>query len=305
MMNFFSERYCEQIKEPTFLSELSYELTVKLVNHLNDFDEPSREQVSRYDGYLVDTYAKYEVLKIYWGIQGWNNINSIKDVTDEWFFKRENHELFDIIEIWCDVLSQGEKSPFQSELNSLMKQYDMPWRLLDGNFIKIDSQQFEQDLKNKALIEMEELSKIQPEFRSAYSEFHEACENLTNKDNKYAILNACKSFESVLKVVLNENRGTPDYLTKMFIESKYMNTLPLDVKKTGFQEKVLMGLPFLRNNIAGHGDGKESYQVPESLANLSINLAAALNTYFIEQYRTYVAIEKNQEKQEVDDEIPF
>lgn len=286
MNKLFSERYSYLIEDENFICKFSHELILKLIDHLNIFNEPSREPISRYDNFLVNTSAKDAVLKIYWENKGWNKYDPFTDVVnDEWFYKREEHEWFDIIEFWSDVLSHGEKSPFQTELNSIMERFDISWRVLDGKFIKIDSRQFEYDLINKALVEMEEFSKIQPEFKSAYLEFLEACENHTSGNNEYAILNACKSYESVLKVVLNVYRGSAVVLTKKFIDSDYMNVLQLEVKETGFQEKVLMSLPFLRNNIASHGDGKESYEVPESLARLSVHFAAGLNTCIIEQYR--------------------
>lgn len=35
----------------------------------------------------------------------------------------------------------------------------------------------------------------------------------------------------------------------------------------------------------GHGKGSANYEIPKDIAQLSINLAAALNTYLIAQYR--------------------
>jgi len=302
---YFSERYHELIQEENFIPDLPHKVKMKLIKHLNTFDEPFLRQYGRYDGYSLNSSAKSEALEIYCEIQGWT-LDNLSGLYDEWLYKMEVHEFFDIIEIWSHVLSPDEQLPFQKDFNIVMEEFDIPWRLFDGKLFKIDSQQFEHDLRNKALIEMEELSAIVPEFRNSYLEFLEACDNLTNNDYEYAILNACKSFESVLKVVLNVNRGTADVLTKAYIESEFMNALPVDVKKTGFQEKVLMSLPYLRNNIAGHGDGKESYTVPESLAKLSVNLASSLNTYIVEQYRAHILKGKPEiQESEQEEEIPF
>lgn len=302
MKNLFSKRYKDLLEDNTFISELPDDLKRKLVLHLKRFDEPSKNVVSRYDGYMIDSSAEYETLELYWEMNGWSTDN-ISQVDEGWYYIRETYELFDIVELWSTVLSQGEKLPFKKELNFLLEQYEMPWLLSDGKIIKIDAQQFEQDLRNKALKEMEVFSGIVPEFKNAYLEFLEACDKFTNKDFKYTILSACKSYESVLKVVLNNTSSTADALTKAFINSEYMSELPFGVSKTGFQEKVLTALPFLRNKIAGHGSGEETYEVPESLARLSVNLASSLNTYIMEQYRANMVI-KRPEKID-DNEIPF
>lgn len=307
MKKLFSERYKELLEGNTFITEFPDDLIRKLVRHLKSFNEPSIKPVSRYDRYMIDSSAEYETLEVFWERHGWNP-DTIEQVDEEWFFRRETYELFDIVEIWSTVLSQGEKPPFQKEFNALMEQYEMPWILSDGKIIKIDALQFEQDIRTQALKEMEEFSKIVPEFRNAYFEFLEACDKFTTKDFKYTIFSACKSYESVLKVVLNDTCSTADVLTKAFINSEFMSKLPFGVNKIGFQEKVLTALPFLRNKIAGHGSGEETYEVSEPLARLSVNLASSLNTYIMEQYKVYNAMgqAKTEEFEDLEDsELPF
>ena len=303
MKTLFSERYKEIIEDQGFITEFSRQLKLKLISHLNRFDEPLRHTPNRYDSFLVNLSAREETLIKYFELKDWNT-DDIPQVTEEWFFNRTTHGFFDIIEIWNDTLSDGEKIPFSTEFNKIMEQFDMPWRLFDNKIIKIDSHQFEQDLMSKALLEMQEIADTMSEFRNAYQEFLEACENLTKGDNEYAILNACKSYESVLKVVLDVNRGNADVLTKGFCESIYMNNLPVDVKATGFQDKVMLALPFLRNNIAGHGDGKECYKVPQSLAKLSVNLASSLIIYVIDQFRVNTVM-GHLENEDEEDTLPF
>ena len=47
-------------------------------------------------------------------------------------------------------------------LDAFFEEYDLPWRMLDGKMIKIDAQQFECDLKAKALAQMHELKDAEP-----------------------------------------------------------------------------------------------------------------------------------------------
>ena len=60
--------------------------------------------------------------------------------------------------------------------------------------------------------------------------------------------------------------------------------LPVNVAPDGFRNHVLQSLPFIRNNAAIHGAGADDTNMPASLANLAVNLAAALDTYFIDEY---------------------
>ena len=55
--------------------------------------------------------------------------------------------------------------------------------------------------------------------------------------------------------------------------------------KEGFKDKVMMSLPFVRNNSgADHGAGAQKVIISKAMANLAINLAASLNTYLLEEY---------------------
>lgn len=48
----------------------------------------------------------------------------------------------------------------------------------------------------------------------------------------------------------------------------------------------MMALPFVRNNSSSdHGAGATPARISRPLAKLAINLAAALNTYLIEEYK--------------------
>ena len=62
-----------------------------------------------------------------------------------------------MIELQYAELSKNEKIAFQSEINAVFEQDNIPWLLHDGRMIKIDSGQFELDLKVKAISLMQNL----------------------------------------------------------------------------------------------------------------------------------------------------
>ncbi len=48
----------------------------------------------------------------------------------------------------------------------------------------------------------------------------------------------------------------------------------------------MMSLPFIRNNSGSdHGAGAKDIIISKPMAKLALNLAAALNTYLIEEYK--------------------
>ena len=162
--------------------------------------------------------------------------------------------------------------------------YDLPWRLLNNKIIKIDSKQFEQDLLLIHLKEMEEISKAQPLFQNAYKELIEAKHYFENSDYKQAVLFAEKSYESVLKIFVDDNKGQAKNLIEK--AQKKLFDFPKEININGFSENVLMSLPYIRNQTkVGHGEGGENIEIPKSLARLSINLSCALCSYILDNYK--------------------
>lgn len=108
-------------------------------------------------------------------------------------------------------------------------------------------------------------------------------EALEKGDYQSAISNAGKSYESILKVILGADRGNADKLTKQYADS--LLVFPDTMKADGFREKMMMSLPYVRNNSgADHGAGAKEVVISKPMAKLAVNLAAALDTYLIEEY---------------------
>ena len=58
----------------------------------------------------------------------------------------------------------------------------------------------------------------------------------------------------------------------------------------GFESQVMKALPFIRNNSgADHGAGAKAVVISKPMAKLAVNLAAALDTYLIEEYAERIA----------------
>lgn len=296
----FSERYDENICD-----ELDIKVRGKLADIMCKFAEPQIDFPNRYDNYEVRTDALSSAISTF---EEQKNFSFCSSCYNENFSYQSTIYIFDVIELQYKELSVNEKSAFQDEMNGVFSCYDIPWVLCNGRLIKIDSKQFEMDLANKALKIIKELNELEPKFSSAYEELIKAFDFFEKGNYQEAISNAGKSYESILKVILGADRGNADKLTNQYMER--LLVVPATMRPEGFREKVMMSLPYMRNNSgADHGAGAIPVTINKPLAKLAINLAAALDTYLIEEYQAELAKKTPQETSTVsednNDEYPF
>lgn len=123
-----------------------------------------------------------------------------------------------------------------------------------------------------------------------------------------AISNAEKSYESVLKVIIGVTKGNAKELTTKFISSVNPK-LPTTINPEGFRNNVMMALPYIRNNSScDHGAGEVQVVIEKSFAKLAVNIASALNTYLIEEYKKTLHAEPSAElkgNEDSSNEYPF
>lgn len=313
----FSERYKDLIdvghgeSKDYICGEIAFAVKKKISEVLFDFAEPTIIKPNRYDNYEFYTNAFNIATGKLNEIVGVPVIQLRKNMFDE--FKNQDifgsiftPWLFDLIELQYVELSEGEKVDFQSAINTAFQYNTIPWLLCDGKLIKIDAQQFECDLRAKALMALNELKDSDTKFQAAYDELMKACEFLEKGTYAEAIANAGKSYESVLKVICGLQKGNADGLTKEYV-NKILNNLPATMKNDGFRDKVLMALPFIRNNSSSdHGAGEVLAIMTKPLAKLAINLSATMNTYLIEEYSaTLQATVTDDNVGGETDELPF
>ena len=280
----FSERYSTILDKDGFETSFDVKFCAAVFRVLMRFDEPHRVYPDRYDQWAENSTTQQES---YTDLVecGRYEISAVEEVTEEFLISQKYEIWLDLIEVWYIHLSAGERSPFQEAINETFSDYDLPWRLVEGQIVRIDSRQFECDLKIKHLKLLQGTTLSHPLFQSALDEYRLAIEAFNRRDYKGTILNAERSYESVLKIVCDVKMGTASALTERFKESKYIKNIP-DEMRGSFKENVLMSLPIIRNKgNVGHGDGLDSIEISKELANLSLNLCASLCTYVIDVYQ--------------------
>lgn len=299
MERLFSERYEELLQdEPNWLGgdddgNIPYNVKVLIARIMEDFREPIGFQPSRYNSYTVNTDAldlaihklnesvDYRVVDLDMMCMG-SGIDEAHALANVY-----TTHFFDLVELQYKELSddvENGKDGFRDEINKVFREHGIPWLLVDGRLVKIDPKQFEQDLKLKALNRMEALKDACPPYQGAYDELRKAIDFLGRGDYAEAVINAEKSYESVLKVILGSEFETEaaNGLTMRLLDTGKL-ALPEGLKPEAFQSNILMSLPIIRNKAAAHGSGPSGREISAPMANLAVNLACALDTYLIQE----------------------
>ena len=195
-------------------------------------------------------------------------------------------KVLDVIETFYYVsyienFSSSFLNEFTMEINQAFEDARAPWRLTAGRFYKADPEFLELKIREKTNLLLEE-----EELIGAFEEFQEAKNDLKTDDFKDSILKSTKSMESVLKVILNRDDGVINELLEELKEIDFFEDIP-EKYRGGFVGQVLKSAPFLRNNIAGHGQGKEVIEIPAEYAELSVNLSGAIIQFLIKKYNKF------------------
>lgn len=275
-----------------FLGEIGYAEHRKIARVLLEFCEPKIVPVSRYSSmtektdalvaasYRLNDVLEYDAIDFLPGMEhGWGI-----DDEEEKLAWLDTAWLFSLIELLFDELSPAEKEAFRNAINAVFSDNDIPWVLVDGRMVKIDSKQFEQDMKRKTAERLNELKDAAPVFQSSYDELVKGIEFLDKGDFAEAVTNAAKSYESALKVLCNVENAAAGKLVSEIVKRGLLD-LPDGMEQKDFESKVLMSLPFIRNRPgAAHGAGAGSGEISRNMANLAVNLACALDTYIADEW---------------------
>lgn len=213
--------------------------------------------------------------------------------------------VFDTLEIASSHMDAPVKDALRQKVNQIFELHDCPWRMSDGEFFKLDA-----DFIGAGLAASAHDTLAANQLAGAANEYAKARQYLGTGDVREAIFFAGHSFESVMKVLTNLEHANGDRLIKELGTQGFFDDLPESVRG-GFMDQVLKALPFLRNKLGGHGQGKGVVAIPLAYGDLAIQIAAAFQNFLITKHLERSppqpsASELVKEKQfSVDDEIPF
>ncbi len=199
-------------------------------------------------------------------------------LTDErletWVLYGPAYGLLDAIEGYARHIEASWGS-FCSELNSILGEEDSNWRLLDSEFVLLDSV-----FVHESIVAESQSTLHSVKFSGAAQEMMNAQNALIDGDGRAVVHNAGKSFESVMKAALDKDHLTAQQLIDALLEEGFFDGLPEDLRG-GFAKQVVMALPWMRNRLGGHGQGREAQPVGEPYARLALGLAAVFNEFIV------------------------
>lgn len=207
--------------------------------------------------------------------------------------------VFDALETFSNLLDRDRREPFRVKVGQIFESEECPWRLLEGEFFKLDESFIGAQATRSALENL-----AGGRFAGAMDEYVKACREQASGEVKDAIADACKSYESVLKVLTGLGHVSADRLTKELAAQGWVDDLPPDVRE-GFRGAVLMSLPFLRNKLASHGQGADVVGVGAAYGTLALQLAAALANFLVTKQIERGSPNPGPEGPQEIDDLPF
>ena len=240
-------------------------------------------------------------------LTGYNNFSYQSELTD--FLKEcyDFHFFMSATEYFCVHLSEilnshpvdfepvVDESKYKNYINKVI--FEINFRFKEngiGYEYNLDSQQFipvDSELINQNAIKPAIESLTEPRFTTALEELKGAYKNLQNNDPGSAIVCANNSFESTMKVIY-QKRGWEykNKATKRLIKVAFDNGLiPKSTEAFAHSLRSVLenGVPTIRNNFGGHGQGPESKETPNHLGRFVLNMTASLIHFLIEADRNF------------------
>lgn len=301
MKTYFSKRHSEALRAKRFPLSFSKTLRVSLARILERFSVCGGWNNSE----NLTFEAAEEALRTFLGK---NQITAFDDQdqrvqTDLAGLIRGGFpsEVLDAIEAWFDQNPEGAE-PCERELNDCLAMNGSPWRILNGEALLINSEYLHSEVQARTM-------KLLKQGRAfgALEEFNGALQDLQAGETKDAVVKAHKSVESVMKTALS----TDEHLTFGGLLTRLIDSgvLPEYYQEfLSYFEKLALGAVKERNRPGtGHGQGSQTTEVPRSLAEFAVNLAASINLFIINRW-----IELHPDKDmpphatpNADDDVPF
>lgn len=167
------------------------------------------------------------------------------------------------------------------ELNYRLRQHGLGYEFVDGQIIKKSNELIHQEIVKPALLLLHN-----KKFKGAEDEFLKAFDSYKAGNNKDALMNAQRAFESTMKCICKEKKifykeeDTSRALVKHLIENGFLPAYQ-DSFMNNLEQVLSGGLPTVRNKEAGHGQEDEVKTVDNTLVEYAIHLAATNIVYLV------------------------
>jgi hypothetical protein len=217
----------------------------------------------------------------------------------EWFAAEKNTDkLLDAIEVSFRLIDRHTRK-FEyinrqkadaiateaiDELNVRFKEHGVGYQFAGGSIIRLDSTLIHQEAVLPALSVLRGT-----EFKNAQEEFLGAYEHYRHGAHEEALVEACKAFESTMKVICQKrgwpfdpNRSTVSELIRTCMENGLIPPY-WENHFSGLRTMLTSGIPTARNRQGGHGAGTaENNEPPAQLVSYVLHMTASTILFLAE-----------------------
>ena len=248
------------------------------------FGEPVRDYLSGLSG-SSDTAEAYEfihkTLSYHYGKPrlGSPRDSDFHSVCNFFLQTKETAKAIDVIELSFQYIDQrySRSSPDEAiaELNYWFRQRGVGYQYESGQIIRVDSEFIHSEAIKPALKLLSDSM-----YKGANAEFLSAHEHYRAKRYEECMNDCLKAFESCIKAICDRRswiynkRDTCNRLIAIIFDHKLIPDF-MESHFSGLRSALESGVPTLRNNLSGHGDGTEEDPVPEYVAAYTLHLTAS------------------------------
>lgn len=173
-----------------------------------------------------------------------------------------------------------------TELNYRFKQHNLGYEFVSSQIITLDN-----TFLHKTVVKPVLKLLFEEGFEGAEDEIRSAYEKRRKGDNKNAILEAGKAFESAMKIICDKNgysydkeKDTAQKLIAILEKNQFYPSY-MSAHLNNLRVTLETGLPVVRNKVAGHGQGNQIVTVPDEFADYALHLAATNILFLVKLYK--------------------
>jgi hypothetical protein len=171
------------------------------------------------------------------------------------------------------------------ELNARFREHGVGYQFVDDKIIRIDSEMIHAEVVKPALALLRG-----PGYAGAQAEFLKAHEHYRHGNEKEALAESLKAFESVMKVICSKRKWKhdPNATSKALLQILFDNGLIPQFWEQHFsalRSTLESGVPTARNRLGGHGQGTAVVKVPSFLVTYVLHLTASAVVFLCEAER--------------------
>lgn len=276
-MSVFSKRHSRSIADGKLDVSIEPRLRGRIWRLMGNFNESFYYQPDPSDNWTERTDYLEQLHDQLLDVSGDSALNVAGSQVglEDWTKNGDAAGVLDMLELFAVQLADANQPAFSAQLNEVLAEEDSSWRMLDGQFVGLDSV-----FVHEQIVASSQRLLRSVRFEGAAQEALDAHHDVLDGDRRGAVHNAGKSFESTMKAAAGDDNLTAKQLVDRLAAEGFFDGLPEELR-SGFASQVMLALPWMRNRVGGHGQGRDTHDLPDPYARLAVGLAAALNEFVV------------------------